>query len=182
MQPELQAKLLVLKVFYLGRSAEDCQAQSECRALAQKAFAALQVHSSPGEELLRRKLFYALLLAELERKRDPIVWRRAAKQLGWQLKELGAVDPFPYYLEVVKATTGLISSGDFGDKHRAPTQKIKTIVEVEKVGRFGPYTELYDFAADALDVSDEEREQFSSFLHDTSLAALMRRHRLGDLL
>jgi hypothetical protein len=180
MQQELQAKLLVLKAFYLGRSAEDASVQADCKVLSLHALSVLQDAPEPSEENLRRRLFYMLLLAELERDADPVPWRREAKQLGERLKQEGLVDPFVYYLEIVRATTGLVSPGNVGDGQRTLTKKIVTAAEVHKVGRFGAYTELCDLAADALGLSMSIRKQFAAFLHKTSLSSLLRQHGIDS--
>jgi hypothetical protein len=180
MQQELQAKLLVLKAFYLGRSAESSSVQNECYELVSKALALLLRDPDTSEEMIRRRFFYTLVLAELDRLNDPVPWRRAARQLGLLLLEEGAVDPFPYYLEVVRATTGLRSTGDFGDVHRAAQPKIKLSTEVEKTGRFGAYTEVYDFAADALGIKPETRKKFADFFHKTPLVEMLKKHGLAE--
>ena len=59
---------------------------------------------SPPEEVLRRRLFYTLILAELHRRSDPVPFRQMAMQIGQELEDLRLPNPSPMFMSIIEAT------------------------------------------------------------------------------
>ncbi len=95
-------RLLVLRAFLVGRFAGG-RRENEIRSVAviRLEDRALREVSAPRDVVLRG-MFYALALAELDRRMSQNSRRRPAKKLG---ERLGKDDPYPLYLRMVEATT-----------------------------------------------------------------------------
>jgi hypothetical protein len=89
--------------------------------------------------------------------------------------EEGAVYPFPDYVEVIRATTNLLSTGDFGGVTRAPKAKIRAVKDVEKTGRLGASIETYDFD---LGVPVATRSKLFTFLQQATLIQIVQKRGL----
>ena len=93
-------RLLVLRAFVVGQLARS-RHENTLRSVAfiRLEDATLRAEDAP-RELLLRAMFYALVLAELDRRTSPTPRIRTAKKLGLRL---GMDDPFPLYQRMVDA-------------------------------------------------------------------------------
>ena len=111
MDPQIQAKALALKAFLLGR---DMSQKTENEIIVLQCLE--QLESQPScAKIIRRQIFYTLILAELFREQDSIVYRKAAMNFGKELEKIKEINPFIYYMRIVDATERPRSTQDFGD-------------------------------------------------------------------
>jgi hypothetical protein len=111
------ARLLAAKAYLVVRQADRSE-RREMRRLAEDAAARLTGIGTP--EAKRRAIFYHLVLAELDRERDPVLHRVAAMDLSDEPDQLGEIDPFPFYLKLVEVTTEEMTTAHFGDFKSSP--------------------------------------------------------------
>jgi hypothetical protein len=157
---DLQAKLLAYKAYTLGREAVSRGSEAEETYLARAWLRDLENHS-PSEQTLRRRLFYTLILAEIHRVSDPVPFRQSAMELGERLESMGALNPVPLFMYIIRATTGSLGTGNLGD---FTTQAVEPIQDSwSSTDEFGNLITI-DAAQSALGLSDRDLEEFRWFL------------------
>lgn len=112
---KVSVRLLVYKAYKLGReSAARGTVEDDDRSI--RSCVATLKDSPPTAEILQRRVFYTLFLAELHRLSDPVADRLAAVQDCEQLECLGFSNPFPLYMQIIARTTRVPTTGNFGDR------------------------------------------------------------------
>ncbi|KAF0247031.1 MAG: hypothetical protein FD180_148 [Planctomycetota bacterium] len=178
MNPDLQSKLLVYKAYQLGREAILRGLRNEHEDLARASLSALDALEGTAE-VVRRKCFYTLILAELHRLSDPMPYRESAMELSDQLMTLGGMSsrqrPFEIYMKVVNATTQSPTVGNLGDFNTSGVNLVQdTTSETDEFGK-----EIsVDRVQRALGLSDEEYDRFYGFLQK-SLPEVIQAHGLA---
>lgn len=162
MQSETVAKVVAYKAYRLGR---DALAQGRSREMADLACRCLtrleQQAATP--EVLSRRLFYNLVLAELNRASDPVPYRERAADLGEKLQAMKQHSSFAHYMQIVAATdAGAYTTGNFGD--------ITTSGSAESVRPTETYTDFsgnihhVDLALATLEMSARDLKRQARFL------------------
>jgi hypothetical protein len=108
---QIQAKALALKAFLLGSNMSQ---KTENEIIVRQCLE--QLESQPScPKIIRRQIFYTLILAELFREKDFIVYRKAAMNFGKELEKMKEINPLIYYMKIVDAKERRRSTQDFGD-------------------------------------------------------------------
>ena len=173
MDANLQATLLAYKAYKIGRESVLRDRVPDDACFVRDCLSELESRPST-EEVVRRRLFYTLILAELHRRTDPVAFRESAMHLGEKLEQLGLPNPFPMFMSIIRATTQPPSTGNFGDI---------TTSAVEPIQDSSSYTDDFgnvvtvDLAQSALGLSDGDLAKFDRFLQK-SLREITRLHGL----
>src|SRR5271166_3153635 len=114
MDANLQATFLAYKAYKIGRESVLRDRVPDDACFVRDCLSELESRPST-EEVVRRRLFYTLILAELHRRNDPVPFRESAMHLGEKLEQLGLPNPFPMFMNIIRATTRPPSTGNFGD-------------------------------------------------------------------
>ena len=174
MQGQLQARLVALKAFLIGRqvSPRDRETAKE------KAEAARQRLSARTDvESIRRFIFYSLVLAELERERDFLVFREHAMAAGERLLSLEVEDPFPIYMKIVAAMTVPMTTADFGDFNSSPSWSHSSN-SVSPTLQHEIDQSNFERAFQASGLDDGLSDELRSFLYNATFESIMRSHGL----
>jgi hypothetical protein len=172
MRDEGIAKVIALKAYLLVKQAGP-QERSGLKAQAERAVRALQ--GDTRVEVVRRRLFYNLVLAELLLDTDPVPNRAAAFDDGDRLAQLGYADPVPLYMKIVEATTERRTTAHFGDFKSSPCWSHSSWSN-------SPSTESQVFrtslepALSAVQFEGALAERYDRFLLATPMAEIMRGH------
>jgi hypothetical protein len=170
----LQAKLLAYKAYQIGRDATLRKCTEREARFTLMCISQLEKQGQ-SEEILRRRLFYTLINAEIHRTSDPVPDRMKAKEIGEELKKRGCVDPFELYMKIIKATTNTATAGNYGD---ITTRKNLLIQDSESfIDRFGHEIKI-DKAAAAVNLSPGEIKRNDMIL-SLRLEEIARLHKLG---
>ncbi len=173
MNPDIQAKLLAYKAYKLGRESAWRGSEAEETSLVCAWLRDLENYA-PTEKNLRRRLFYMLILAEIHRLSDPVPFRQSSMELGEQLEAMGAPNPFPLFMCIIRATTESPTTGNFGD---ITTPAVEPIQDSRSfTDQFGNVVTI-DVAQSALGLSDRYLAEFDWFLRKP-LRGIARLHGL----
>jgi hypothetical protein len=174
MQGQLQARLVALKAFLIGRQTPPPERQA-AKEKAKSAIARLNLRTDP--ESIRRLSFYSLVLSELERDGDYISYRDLAITAGQKLLLLEIADPFPVYMKIVEATTSALTTADFGDFKSSPSWSHSSS-SVSPVTRNAMNESSFAVAYEAAELHDYLPDELRAFLENASLESIMKSHGL----
>lgn len=169
------ARILAAKAYLIVRQAKGSEIP-EIRRLARHAASHFSAKDSP--EAKRRAIFYHLILAELDRRRDPLPHRDAAMELAEELDRHGEINPFPFYLQVVEATTEETTTAHFGDFNSSPAwshsnRSKSPVVEAQE------NQANFDRVLDALKLAKDSIKRHDRFLWRIKLPDILKHHGLS---
>ncbi len=169
------AKVLALKAYLVVKQATPHE-HGDLKAKAERAVRSMERQSSV--DAVRRRVFYNLVLAELQRDADPIPFRAAAVDDGERLTELGYANPAPIYMKIVEATTERLTTAHFGDFKSSPTWSHSHWSNSPLAESQALHASIAPALA-AVQLEEPLAERYSTFLHSTTLDEIMTKHGIA---
>jgi hypothetical protein len=124
---EDKAKLVALKAYILGAVPCNINEKATFVEIAEQANCKISVGT--GTDSLYKKQFFLIVLSELARQDDPILYRNEARKISSHIEELHIPDPCLYYLKIIDYITKVVTTAHFGDIAANPSTKIEKQLE-----------------------------------------------------